>query len=109
MNFDLLHPREQLVAVMGRIYQSGMTTHIEMGAIRSIEAPAIFERCWAALDLARIPFACHWGQEGGHTPARVRRYFGPNAGKWRAVRRAMLPSAARAVFASSMLASAGLD
>jgi FAD/FMN-containing dehydrogenase len=88
--------------------QSALTTHIEMGAINNPDAPRIFERCWAALDQAQIPFACHWGQEGGHTPARVRGYFGDNAEKWRTARRALLTPDAREVFASNILASAGL-
>jgi FAD/FMN-containing dehydrogenase len=87
----------------------GMTTHIEMGAIQSTDAMKIFDRCWKALDEARIPFTCHWGQQGGHTPARVRRYFGDNVKKWRSARRAMLTKAARGVFASPILASVGLD
>jgi len=89
--------------------QSNMTTYIEMGAIQSIKAMGIFERCWRELDLAGIPFTCHWGQQGGHTPARVRRYFGSNGHRWRAVRSAILTPAARDVFASKMLGSAGLD
>ncbi len=89
--------------------QRGMTTHIEMGAIQSADAMQIFDRCWKALDEARIPFTCHWGQQGGHTPARVQRYFGDNAKKWRNARKAMLTNAAREVFASQILASAGLD
>ena len=89
--------------------QHGMTTHIEMGSIQSPDAIEIFERCWAALDDAQIPFTCHWGQQGGHTPARVRRYFGDNVRKWRRARRALLSNAAREVFASPILASAGLD
>jgi hypothetical protein len=89
--------------------QSAMTMHVEMGGIQTTEAIQVFNRCWQALDQARIPFACHWGQQGGHTPARVRRYFGANANKWRAARRAMLTAAARQVFASPMLAVAGLD
>lgn len=88
--------------------QSAMTTHIEMAGIRTIEAMRIFSRCWRALDLARIPFACHWGQQGGHTPARVQRYFGANATRWRVAREALLTPAARAVFASKILLSAGL-
>ena len=89
--------------------QRGMTTHLEMGAIQSTDAMKIFHRCWKALDEARIPFTCHWGQQGGHTPARVRRYFGDNVRKWRTVRKAILTNAAREVFASQILASAGLD
>jgi len=88
--------------------QAGMTAHIEMGAIRSTDAMTIFRRCWRALDLERIPFTCHWGQQGGHTPARVQRYFGNNATKWRSARQALLTPAASAVFASRMLGSAGL-
>ncbi len=89
--------------------QSAMTMHVEMGGIQTAEAAQIFNRSWQALDRAGIPFACHWGQQGGHTPARVKRYFGTNASKWRAVRRTMLTAAARQVFASPMLAVAGLD
>ena len=86
----------------------GMTTHIEIAGIRTIESAWIFNRCWLALDIAGIPFACHWGQEGGHTPLRVWRYFGANAFTWGLVRQAILTPAAREVFASRMLASAGL-
>ena len=89
--------------------QSAMTTYIEMGSIQTVEAMGIFDRCWSALDLAQIPFACHWGQQGGHTPARVRRYFGSGANKWRAVRNAMLTPGARDVFASKILATAALE
>jgi FAD/FMN-containing dehydrogenase len=88
--------------------QSGMTTCIEMGGIQSLDAPSIFNRCWLALDFAGIPFACHWGQQGGHTPLRVLRYFGGKTVAWRLARAAMLTAAARPVFASRMLASAGL-
>jgi hypothetical protein len=89
--------------------KSAMTMHVEIGGIQTIEAMRIFDRCWQTLDLAQIPFACHWGQQGGHTRERVRRYFGASANRWRAARRAMLTAAARDVFASPMLALAGLD
>jgi FAD/FMN-containing dehydrogenase len=89
--------------------QHGMTTHIEMGAIQSPDAMKIFDRCWKELDEARIPFTCHWGQQGGHTPARVQSYFGDKARKWRTARKAILTNVARDVFASRILASAGLD
>lgn len=88
--------------------QRDMTTHIEMGSIQTPDAMKIYERCWRALDDAHIPFTCHWGQQGGHTPARTQAYFGQNAQKWRTAREAMLTVAAREVFASKMLASAGL-
>jgi hypothetical protein len=94
-------------ALLG-LSQRGMTTHIEMGSIRTPDAMSIFARCWKALDRARIPFACHWGQQGGHTPRRTERYFGDNARRWRAAREGMLTRAAREVFASRILASAGL-
>jgi hypothetical protein len=88
--------------------QAAMTTHIEMGGIQTFDAPWIFNRCWLALDLAGIPFTCHWGQQGGHTPLRVWRYFGVNTLTWRLVRTAMLTADARDVFASRILSSAGL-
>ncbi|HET6372698.1 MAG TPA: FAD-binding protein, partial [Candidatus Polarisedimenticolia bacterium] len=74
-------PRGQS-ALLG-MNQSGMTTHIEMAGIRTLNSMRTFSRCWRALDSARIPFACHWGQQGGHTPGRVQRYFGGNVTKWR--------------------------
>lgn len=88
--------------------QSEMTTCIEMGSIATLDAARIYSRCWSALDLAGIPFACHWGQQGGHTPSRLLRYFGANAIKWRIVRDLLLPPPARAVFASRILGSVGL-
>jgi hypothetical protein len=88
--------------------QSAMTTNIEIAGIQTLDAPWIFNRCWRALDLAGIPFACHWGQQGGHTPLRVLRYFGANTTKWRLARAVLLSAAARDVFASRILASAGL-
>jgi hypothetical protein len=94
-------------ALLG-LSQRGMTTHIEIGAIASPDAAAIFADCWGSLDAAGIPFTCHWGQQGGHTPARTATYFGDNARKWRDVRAAILTARAREVFASPMLASAGL-
>ena len=88
--------------------QHDPTTHVEIGAIQSADAMPIFERCWNALDAARIPFACHWGQQGGHTPERTERYYADNARKWRTARKGLLTKSARHVFASKMLASAGL-
>ena len=88
--------------------QRSMTTFIEMGSIQTLDAPLIFNRCWIALDVAGIPFTCHWGQQGGHTPARVWRYFGANTLSWRIARNAMLSATARDVFGSAILASAGL-
>jgi len=86
----------------------GMTMYVEIGSLQTLDAPRIFNRCWSALDLAGIPFTCHWGQQGGHTPLRVARYFGANTIKWRLARAVLLPAAARDVFASRILASAGL-
>jgi len=88
--------------------QSDMTTCIEMGSIATLDAPLIYSRCWRALDLAGIPFTCHWGQQGGHTPPRLLRYFGVNAIRWRLVRDVLLTPAARDVFASRILTSVGL-
>src|SRR5262245_1126211 len=88
--------------------QSDLTTYIEMGSIATLDAQSIYSRCWRALDIAGIPFACHWGQQGGHTPARLLRYFGANAIKWRLVRELLLTPPAREVFASRILASVGL-
>ncbi len=90
--------------------QRQMTTHIEMGGIHTEESIPIFERCWKDLDSAKIPFACHWGQQGGFDAKRVEKYYGKNVKKWKEARKEILGSkTARKVFATPVLADAGLD
>jgi hypothetical protein len=48
-----------------------MNCYIEMPSVRNREVEAVFTRCWQALERDGIPFACHWGQRHGMTPARL--------------------------------------
>jgi hypothetical protein len=86
-----------------------MNCYIELPSIRNDEVEAIYAKCWAALDDAVIPYACHWGQLLPKSP-NLTRYFGPRVARWQAARVAMIPDPkCRSVFASRMLAHAGLS
>jgi len=86
-----------------------MTCHIEFPSIANEDVKSVYARTWAHLDSAGIPFTCHWGQYNGLTPARVSRYFGDRATRWKAARhRILADETAREVFASPTLADAGL-
>jgi len=62
-----------------------------------------------ALESASIPHAGHWGQWRLNTPTIVKRWWGAKADAWVTARERLLPSAvARKVFASPILAPAGL-
>ncbi len=47
------------------------TCYIELPTLRTKEVKGIFAACGEALDSARVPFGCHWGQTHLNTPARV--------------------------------------
>jgi hypothetical protein len=86
-----------------------MTCHIEFPSIRNDDVLHVYEKTWSHLESANIPFTCHWGQTNGITPARVTRYFGDRATRWKAARhRIITDDTARDVFASPMLTDAGL-
>jgi FAD/FMN-containing dehydrogenase len=86
-----------------------MNCYIELPSIRNAAVLEIYRAVWDALDTARIPFTCHWGQLHGMNPTRLARYFGPRAESWRAARSQLLDETARSVFASPILREVGLD
>ena len=90
--------------------QFDMTAFIELPSIRNDDVLQVYAAIWAALDAKGIRFACHWGQLGGFTPARVQRYYGAHVAQWKAARRALLSSdSAMQVFEAPILREAGLD
>jgi peptidoglycan hydrolase-like protein with peptidoglycan-binding domain len=88
-----------------------MNCYIELPSIRNNNVLALYQAIWDALEAARIPFTCHWGQLNGLNPARVSSYFGPRVEAWKAARTALLGGDATAlnVFAAPILADVGLD
>ncbi len=100
-------PRTQ--ALLGMSMRS-MNAYIELPSIRNAEVLEIYRLWWDALEVAAIPFTCHWGQMHGMTPARLRTYFGDRVDRFRTARQRLLPDdVARRVFASRILPEVGLD
>lgn len=90
--------------------QRAMNAYIELPSVRTHEVLDIYRAFWDALDAAHIPFGCHWGQHHGMTPARLERFYGERAQRWRAARDRLLPTPeARRVFSSPLLGEVGLD
>ena len=86
-----------------------MNCYIELPSVRNDEVHKIYRSYWDRLDQESIAFTCHWGQVHGLTPARVDRYFGDRARRWKEARaRILTTDTARRVFASPTLAEAGL-
>jgi hypothetical protein len=89
--------------------QFDMNCYIELPSIRNGDVIAIYNAIWNKLEERGINFTCHWGQLNCFTPARVTRFFGPNATAWKQERRKLLGSEdALQVFASPILQEAGL-
>jgi hypothetical protein len=90
--------------------QFDMNCFIELPSIRNEHVIAVYEAIWAQLESDGIRFTCHWGQLNNLTPARAHSYFGDHVPRWKAARRALLgDDRALQVFASAILADAGLD
>lgn len=88
-----------------------MNCYIELPSIRNKNVLQLYQAIWDALEAARIPFTCHWGQLNGLNPARLDTYFGARAAAWKAARSALLggdPTALN-VFGAPILADVGLD
>ena len=64
---------------------------------------------WDALEAARIPFTCHWGQLHGLNPRRVGGWFGERVTAWKGARDRLLDPVAKRVFSAALLAEVGLD
>ena len=85
------------------------TSTIEMTGPGSKRTNTFYERAWAALDAARIPYAQHWGKVNSTTCDNVRDRFGSGVDEWLAARRGFLSPAGRAMFANDLLTKCGLD
>jgi FAD/FMN-containing dehydrogenase len=84
---------------------------VELQSLYTSELPAIHTAIGRALGKAGIPYCGHWGQWAMNTPAVVKSWWGESAAQaWKAARADLLPTAkARKIFASPILAGAGLD
>jgi hypothetical protein len=89
----------------------GPSCFIELPAIRSKETTRIFRACGKALSRRGIAFGVHWGQYLTGLPQALRHYWAPSAAAaWRVARSELLDTpCARKVFASPILAEAGLE
>jgi FAD/FMN-containing dehydrogenase len=83
---------------------------VELQSLYTDELPAIHTAIGAALTQAGIAYCGHWGQWALNTPTVVQSWWSESAvNTWKSARAALLPTpAARAIFASPILASAGL-
>jgi FAD/FMN-containing dehydrogenase len=92
----------------------GMNAHdsnayIELPSVRNGEVEGIYRAFWDALEQAKLPFTCHWGQVHGLNAQRLTNYFGHRVERWKAARADLLPSAdARRVFGNALLDEVGL-
>jgi hypothetical protein len=68
-----------------------------------------YERAWAALDAARIPFTLHWGKINNTTCDNIKSRWGSAVDDWTAARRSLLGPVGRAMFANDLLAKCELD
>ncbi len=87
---------------------AAMNCYIELPSIRNNDVLGIYQAIWDALEQANIPFTCHWGQLGGMNPARLARYFGDRAVRWRAYRAQLLGPVGSRVFGAPILGDVGL-
>jgi hypothetical protein len=88
-----------------------MNCFVELQSLYTSELPAIHTAIADALTHAGIAYCGHWGQWFMNTPVVAQRWWGQSAVEaWRSARADLLPSAAaRHIFASPILAPAGLD
>lgn len=84
------------------------TCFIELPGIRNQAIQQVFDRCAAALDKAKIPWTCHWGQSHRLNRTRVRGWWGDRADRWVIARKSLLSPIAQEVFASPLLRDVGL-
>ncbi len=86
-----------------------MNTYIEFPSLNSADTTAIHQAVWSALQSARVPFTCHWGQEYGMDATSIRSFFGGRVDRWIAARSRILPTQrARSVFSNPLLSALGL-
>jgi hypothetical protein len=87
-----------------------MNVFVELQSLYTNELPAIHTAVGQALTQAGIPYGGHWGQWAMNTPGVMQRWWTKAAiDGWTAARNEFLPTpGARTVFASAILANAGL-
>jgi hypothetical protein len=81
-----------------------------MDSVNMPKTRRYFERVWADLDAAGIPFTLHWGKYNTYwTPARLRARYGNAVDQWIASREALLESPqVRACFTNPFMEAMGL-
>ena len=79
------------------------TCTIEMTGAGGARTQAFYQRAWAALDAARIPFTQHWGKVNNVTCENVRERWGSGVDDWLSARRSLLSPAGRNMFANDLL------
>jgi hypothetical protein len=86
------------------------TAIFEMDSVSMPKTRRYFERVWADLDAAGIPFTLHWGKYNAYwTPARLRARYGNAVDQWIASREALLESPqVRACFTNPFMEAMGL-
>jgi hypothetical protein len=97
-------------ATLGFTYHAPHTCILDLDAPNSSQTQKVYKRIWKAFDTAGIPYTMHWGKMNAMTAAQVVRDYGQaRVDSWKAVRRALLPTAAlRKTFASAVLTRVGL-
>jgi FAD binding domain len=67
-----------------------------------------YDRAWAALDAAKIPYTQHWGKINNTTGDNIRERWGSAVDDWLRARRTLLSPAGRTMFANDLLTNCEL-
>jgi hypothetical protein len=86
------------------------TAVFEIDSVNTPKTRAYFEKVWADLDAAGIPFTLHWGKFNSFlTAATVRNRYGAAVDQWIAARETLLETpAVRQVFSNPFMTDLGL-
>jgi hypothetical protein len=79
------------------------TCTIEMTGADGPRTRNFYNRAWAALDKAGIPYTQHWGKINNTTAANLRTRWGSNVDQWIAARQSLLSPAGRRLFSNDLL------
>jgi hypothetical protein len=79
------------------------TCTIEMTGAGGDRTRNFYERAWAALDKAGIPYTQHWGKINNTTAANLRTRWGKSVDQWIAARQSLLSPAGRRLFSNDLL------
>jgi len=85
-----------------------MTCTIEMTGAGGDRTKKFYNRAWAALDRAGIPYTQHWGKINNTTAANLRTRWGSSVDQWIAARRSLLSPAGRRLFSNDLLSACEL-